>query len=150
MKWFFKRYNELRLTELYELLKLRASVFVVEQDCSYLDLDGNDPRAIHILGYKKDNLVAYSRIFRPGELEKKYASIGRIVIQKQSRGNGIGIDLVKKSIVFCKKQFGDQIIKISAQVYLIKFYKKCGFIEKGEVYLEDTIPHISMYLNYSD
>ena len=150
MKWFFKRYNELRLTELYELLKLRASVFVVEQDCSYLDLDGNDPRATHILGYKKDNLVAYSRIFRPGELEKKYASIGRIVIQKQSRGRGIGIDLVKKSIIFCKKQFGDQIIKISAQVYLINFYKKCGFIEKGEVYLEDAIPHISMYLNYSD
>ena len=71
MKWFFKRYNELRLNELYELLKLRATVFVVVQDCSYLYLDGIDPLAIHILGYKKDNLVAYSRIFNVGELEKK-------------------------------------------------------------------------------
>ena len=71
MEWLLKKYDELRLNELYELLKLRASVFVVEQDCPYLDLDGKDPRATHILGYQKNNLVAYSRIFRPGAFEKK-------------------------------------------------------------------------------
>jgi ElaA protein len=149
MEWLLKKYDELRLNELYELLKLRASVFVVEQDCPYLDLDGKDPRAIHILGYQKNNLVAYSRIFRPGAFEKTHARIGRIVIHKQSRRKGIGLELVQKSIAFCKEHFGNQTIKISAQVYLKNFYNQCGFIEKGEIYLEDGIPHFAMYLNHT-
>jgi ElaA protein len=148
MEWVLKKYDELRLNELYELLKLRASVFVVEQDCLYLDLDGKDPRATHILGYQKNNLVAYSRIFRSGAFEKKHARIGRIVIHKQSRRKGIGLELVKKSIAFCKEHFGNQTIKISAQVYLKNFYNQCGFIEKGEIYSEDGIPHFAMYLNH--
>lgn len=148
MEWLLKKYDELRLNELYELLKLRASVFVVEQDCLYLDLDGKDPRATHILGYQKNNLVAYSRIFRSGAFEKKHARIGRIVIHKQSRRKGIGLELVKKSIAFCKEHFGNQTIKISAQVYLKNFYNQCGFIEKGEIYSEDGIPHFAMYLNH--
>ena len=148
MEWLLKKYDELRLNELYELLKLRASVFVVEQDCPYLDLDGKDPRATHILGYQKNNLVAYSRIFRSGAFEKKHARIGRIVIHNQSRRKGIGLELVKKSIAFCKEHFGNQTIKISAQVYLKNFYNQCGFIEKGEIYSEDGIPHFAMYLNH--
>lgn len=149
MEWLFKKYDELRLNELYELLKLRASVFVVEQNCPYLDLDGKDHRATHILGYQKKKLVAYSRIFRPGAFDKKHARIGRIVIHKQSRRKGIGLELVKKSIAFCKERFGNQTIKISAQVYLKNFYNQYGFIEKGEIYLEDGIPHFAMYLNHT-
>ena len=147
MEWLFKKYDELRLNELYELLKLRASVFVVEQDCPYLDLDGEDLHATHILGYQKNNLVAYSRILRPGAFEKKHARIGRIVIQKQNRRKGIGFELVQKSIAFCNERFCNQAIKISAQVYLKNFYNQCGFIEKREIYLEDGIPHFAMYLN---
>ena len=149
MEWLFREYEELTLSELYELLKLRASVFVVEQDCPYQDLDGKDSRATHLLGYQKNKLIAYSRIFRPGAFEKKYARIGRIVTHKQNRGKGIGYTLVKKSIAFCKDHFGEQTIKISAQVYLIKFYTQCGFVEKGKTYLEDGIPHCAMYFNHS-
>ena len=85
MEWSLKKHEELKLSELYELLKLRASVFVVEQDCPYLDLDGKDSLATHILGYQRNKLVAYSRVFRPGSFEKKHARIGRIVVQKKSR-----------------------------------------------------------------
>ena len=149
MKWSFRAYDELKLSELYDLLELRAKVFVVEQDCAYQDLDGNDPKATHLLGYQKNKLIAYYRIFRPGAFEIKYARIGRIVTHKQNRGKGIGYTLVKKSIAFCKDHFGEQTIKISAQVYLIKFYTQCGFIEKGKTYLEDGIPHCAMYFNHS-
>lgn len=147
MEWLFREYEELTLSELYELLKLRASVFVVEQDCPYQDLDGKDSRATHLLGYQKNKLIAYSRIFRPGAFEKKHARIGRVVTQKQERGKGIGFNLVQKSISFCKEHFGNQTIKISAQVYLKKFYNQYGFVEKGKIYLEDGIPHCAMYLN---
>mgnify|MGYP001316993647 CR=1 FL=1 len=146
MEWSFRKYEELTLSELYELLKLRTSVFVVEQNCPYQDLDGKDSQATHLLGYKK-KLIAYSRIFPPGTIDKEHASIGRIITTKQERGKGIGFNLVKKSISFCKEHFGDQIIKISAQVYLKKFYNQCGFVEKGKIYLEDGIPHCAMYLN---
>lgn len=148
MEWIFKEYNELRLNELYELLKLRAKVFVVEQDCAYQDLDGKDAQATHLLGYKKNKLIAYSRIFRPGSFEKKFARIGRIVTQKQNRGKGIGYTVVQKSISFCKEHFGNQTIKISAQVYLKNFYNQCGFVEKGKIYLEDGIPHCAMFFNH--
>lgn len=114
MEWFFKKYDELRINELYELLKLRASVFVVEQDCPYLDLDGKDSLATHMLGYEENKLIAYSRIFRPGALEKKEVRIGRIVVKKQSRGKGLGKELVQKSIAFCQEHFGNQTTKISA------------------------------------
>ena len=146
MEWLFREYEKLTLSELYELLKLRASVFVVEQDCPYQDLDGKDLQATHLLGYKK-KLIAYSRIFPPGTVDKEHASIARIITIKQERGKGIGFKLVKKSVTFCREHFGDQIIKISAQVYLKKFYNQCGFVEKGKIYLEDGIPHCSMYLN---
>ena len=149
MEWSFRGYDELKLNELYDVLELRAKIFVVEQGCAYQDLDGNDFKAIHLLGYQKNKLIAYSRIFRPGVLEKKYAGIGRVVTHKQNRGKGIGYTLVKKSIAFCKDHFGEQTIKISAQVYLMKFYIKCGFVEKGKIYLEDGIPHCAMYFNYS-
>ena len=148
MQWSFRAYDELKLNELYDLLELRAKVFVVEQDCTYQDLDRNDSDAIHLLGYKKNKLIAYSRILRAGTIEKKYAMIGRIVTHKQSRGKGIGYSLVQKSIAFCREHFVGQTIKISAQVYLIKFYTQCGFVEKGKTYLEDGIPHCAMYFNH--
>jgi ElaA protein len=146
MEWSFKEFDKLRLTELYDLLKLRASVFVVEQNCPYQDLDEKDHHATHLLGYEKNNLVAYSRIFPRGTIDKKYASIGRIVTQKKSRGKGLGHELVKKSIDFCREQNTHQAIKISAQVYLKGFYSRLGFVEKGKIYLEDGIPHCAMYL----
>ena len=147
MEWLFKEYDDLKLNELYDLLKLRATVFVVEQSCVYLDLDGKDSKASHLMGYKNNKLIAYSRIFAPGVIDKNYARIGRIVTYKKYRGKGIGYNLVQKSIGFCKKRFGKNVIKISAQVYLKKFYNQCGFVEKGRTYMEDGIPHFAMYFN---
>ena len=146
MEWTFKKFDKLRLAELYDLLKLRASVFVVEQNCSYQDLDEIDHHATHLLGYEKNNLVAYSRIFPLGIIDKKHAIIGRIVTQNKSRGKGLGHELVEKSIDFCREQNIHQTIKISAQVYLKGFYNRLGFVEKGKIYLEDGIPHCAMYL----
>jgi ElaA protein len=147
MKWSFKAYDELKLSELYALLELRVKVFVVEQNCVYQDLDGNDLKAIHLLCFQKKKLIAYSRIFGPGAFEKKHVRIGRIVTQKQSRGKDIGYQLVQKSIMFCKEHFANSTIKISAQVYLKNFYNRCGFVEKGKTYFEDGIPHCAMYFN---
>lgn len=149
MEWSFKEYNELKLSELYELLRLRSSVFVVEQSCAYLDLDGKDDLATHLVGYQKKKIIVYSRIFALGVIEKNYARIGRIVTRKKNRGKGIGYNLVQKSIQFCKEKFGNKIIKISAQVYLKNFYNQCGFVEKGKIYMEDGIPHCAMYFNHN-
>lgn len=149
MRWIFKKFNKLNLEELYDLLKLRASVFVVEQECVYQDLDDKDNQAIHLLGYEKKKLVAYSRIFPPGKKKEKNARITRIVNQKQNRGQGIGFVLVQKSIQFCKEHYGHQTIKISAQVYLKNFYNDIGFVEKGNIYLEDGIPHCAMYFDFN-
>lgn len=149
MEWSFKEYNELKLSELYELLRLRSSVFVVEQSCAYLDLDGKDDLATHLVGYQKKKIIVYSRIFALGVIEKNYARIRRIVTRKKNRGKGIGYNLVQKSIQFCKEKFGNKIIKISAQVYLKNFYNQCGFVEKGKIYMEDGIPHCAMYFNHN-
>jgi ElaA protein len=138
-----KTYQELSRDELYALLQLRAEVFVVEQDCVYQDLDGKDQKALHVLGFKGDALVAYTRVFSPGVYFEE-ASIGRVVVQEKERSHKYGYDLMKRSIQAVDEQFNTTTIKISAQTYLKKFYNNLGFEEVGEGYLEDGIPHIGM------
>lgn len=150
MEWSFKKFDRLELSELYDILTLRSSVFVVEQECPYQDLDKKDHQATHLLGYTKNDLIAYARIFPPGVIDKKYARIGRVVTQKENRGKGIGFSLVEKSIRYCRDNFVCKTIKISAQVYLKSFYTRMGFVEKGKIYLEDGIPHRAMYLNLKE
>ncbi len=138
-----KTFQELELSELYDLLALRCQVFVVEQDCPYLDPDGKDDKAWHVLGHKDSKLVAYTRIFRPGDYFEE-CSIGRVVVAESERKFGFGKDIMKASIDFIYKQLGDVEISLSAQKYLLKFYRDLGFTERGEPYLEDGIPHMSM------
>lgn len=138
-----KTYKELTKDELYALLKLRAEVFIVEQDCIYQDIDGKDDKALHVLGYIKDKLIAYTRVFPP-ETYFEQASIGRVVVLEKERENSYGFALMEKSVQAVKENYNTAIIKISAQVYLKKFYNKLGFQEKGNEYLEDGIPHIRM------
>jgi len=132
--------------ELYEVLQLRSEVFVVEQDCVYQDIDFKDQKALHVLGYKNERLVAYTRIFKPGDYFDE-ASIGRVVVQQNERKYGYGHDLIKESINVIETQLGTNIIHISAQTYLEKFYNTHGFEQNGEGYLEDGIPHIKMIKN---
>lgn len=139
-------FQELSLYELYDILKLRQEVFIVEQDCPYLDADGKDRKAFHIMFCKDSELIAYTRLLAPGASYEKYASIGRVINAEKERGKGIGKELMVYSIEKCKELFPDKSIKISAQVYLEKFYKSLGFEETGDRYLEDGIPHMAMIL----
>ncbi len=138
-----KRFDELSTPELYKILRLRAQVFVVEQDCVYQDIDNKDQKALHVIGYKNNEVVAYTRIFEAGDYFKK-ASIGRVVVAENERKYGYGHDLIKESIDAIEKYFDTKDIKISAQTYLKKFYKTHGFEQVGKEYLEDGIPHIGM------
>lgn len=138
-----KTFHELSAQELYAMLQLRSEVFVVEQNCVYQDIDGKDQKAIHILGIKNDKIVAYTRIFKPGDYFE-YASIGRVVVAKTERQHKYGYDIMNASIGAIEKEFKEHIIKISAQAYLKSFYNNLGFKQIGEEYLEDDIPHIAM------
>ena len=138
-----KAFNELTLNSLYEVLQLRAEVFVVEQNCPYQDVDGKDQKAMHILGYHKEQLVAYTRVFEPGYYFDN-ASIGRVVVKENVRQYGFGKDIMKASIAFIEDTLDLSTIELSAQTYLKKFYNDLGFQEIGEGYLEDDIPHIRM------
>lgn len=146
LKTKVKSFSELTTKELYDLLRLRSEVFVVEQDCVYQDLDGKDKKAIHVLGLKNDKIVAYTRIFKPGDYFNE-ASIGRVVVSENERNYKYGYDIMKASIEVIKNNFNTTKIKISAQVYLGKFYNNLGFKAIGEEYLEDGIPHIAMILD---
>ncbi len=138
-----KTFEELTKKELYDLLRLRAEVFVVEQDCAYQDLDGKDIKALHVLGKKDNEVVAYTRAFKPGDYFKE-ASIGRVVVKKNQRKFSYGREIMKATIQAVKKNFEESIIHVSAQTYLQKFYNSLGFEQIGEEYLEDGIPHIGM------
>lgn len=138
-----KDFQQLTKTELYDLLQLRSEVFVVEQDCVYQDIDGKDEKALHVIGYKNQKLVAYTRIFKPGDYFNE-ASIGRVVVKQNQRQHKYGYDIMKASIEAIKDHFNTSAIRISAQTYLKTFYNNLGFKEVGEEYLEDGIPHINM------
>ncbi|WP_111308700.1 GNAT family N-acetyltransferase [Confluentibacter sediminis] len=138
-----KSFDDLSTQELYDILQLRSAVFVVEQNCVYQDLDGKDQMAIHVLGIKNNKIIAYTRIFKPGDYFEE-ASIGRVVVSRNERQYKHGYDIMNASIEAIEKEFKEHTIKISAQAYLKIFYKNLGFKEIGEEYLEDGIPHIAM------
>jgi ElaA protein len=140
-----KQFKALSVSELYSILKLRSEVFVVEQNCVYLDIDGKDQKALHVLGFLNDEIVAYTRIFKPKDYFEN-ASIGRVVIDPKHRDKKWGNELMKSSILAIKTNFEATKITISAQLYLLKFYQQLGFIATSETYLEDDIPHIEMQI----
>ena len=142
-KW--KNFDELSLDDLYAILNLRQKVFIVEQDCPYIDADYTDQDAFHLLGYQGNNLIAYLRAFKPG-IKYEGSSMGRIVTEKNSRGIGLGKEIIKEGVRFLKKEYPSYEIVISAQHRLQHFYIELGFISRGDVYLEDNIDHIQMYI----
>jgi len=138
-----KSFEELTAKELYRILQLRSEIFVVEQNCVYLDMDDKDQKALHVMGMKNGNIVAYTRIFKPGDYFE-FASIGRVVVSQIQRQHKYGYDIMYASIKAIKDNFKVTEIKIGAQCYLKKFYGNLEFKEVGEEYLEDGIPHIHM------
>lgn len=140
-------FEQLSVQELYDIMVLRQAIFVVEQDCPYLDADGIDSAGWHLMGRNpKGKLVLYTRLLPKGISYKNYTSIGRVVNHKSTRGMGAGQLLMWKSIELCRHLFGNEPIKIGAQTYLLEFYGKFGFQSTGENYLEDGIPHTKMVL----
>lgn len=145
LSYSVKRFQELSLEELYAILRLRQEVFIVEQNCPYLDCDDKDQKSHHLLG--KDNeghLLAYCRILEKGISYENYSSIGRVVTSILIRGNGEGRALMKYAIKETLRLFPKEKIKISAQSYITPLYQSLGFVKVGEEYLEDDIPHIGM------
>jgi ElaA protein len=158
-------FSELTVYELYSIMALRQEVFVVEQNCPYLDADGKDIDGFHLLGYadlteKRENtegdaavgfgisnaLLAYTRLLAKGVSYDDYASIGRVINAPKVRGMGVGKKLMTESIEQMARLFPNEAVKIGAQSYLLKFYASLGFVSTGEEYLEDGIPHTSMVL----
>lgn len=143
IQWKIKSFENLSVQELYDILRLRSEIFVVEQNCVYLDLDGKDKLALHLLGEFEGKIVAYSRLFKPG-ISFDNASIGRVVVDANYRDRKWGHNLMRESITGIKNHFGESKITIGAQLYLKKFYEAQGFVQTSEMYLEDDIPHIEM------
>ena len=143
MKLCIKRFDELTADELYGIIELREKVFVVEQNCPYLDADGLDKNAIHLWYEDDEGVQAYLRILERGA-ESEYVSIGRVVTSK--RRSGLGTSLMKDGIRAARKYMKADHIYLEGQVYVEEFYKKLGFKRISEEFLLDGIPHVKMLL----
>ena len=145
MNTVIKKFSELSTEEIYNILKLRSEVFVVEQNCVYQDIDEKDQKATHLFIEKNNEIIAYTRIFKKGDYYEENPSIGRVVVSKKERGKNLGKEIMLNSIEFIKKEMEGRKIELSAQKYLDKFYKDLDFYSEGEDYLEDGIPHQRMF-----
>ena len=145
MNTVIKKFSELSTEEIYNILKLRSEVFVVEQNCVYQDIDEKDQKATHLFIEKNNEIIAYTRIFKKGDYYEENPSIGRVVVSKKERGKKLGKEIMLNSIEFIKKELEGRKIELSAQKYLDKFYKDLDFYSEGEDYLEDGIPHQRMF-----
>jgi ElaA protein len=165
LKFKCVHFSELTVYELYSVMALRQEVFVVEQNCPYLDADGKDLLGFHLLGYADlaenaqkgqntegvlsndfEGLLAYTRLLPKGIAYENYASIGRVINSPKVRRRGVGKMLMEESIAQMARLFPNDAVKIGAQSYLLNFYESLGFVSTGEEYLEDDIPHTSMIL----
>lgn len=141
--WRSHAFDELSPQHLYALLQLRSEVFVVEQKCLFLDLDGADSQAVHLLGWRDGRLDACARCFPPGVVFPE-ASIGRIATRMAARGGGLGHQLVREALALVATRWGRQPIRIGAQARLRHFYEEHGFLDMNKPYVEDGIDHLEM------
>lgn len=145
LQWSLVSFDQLSPLQLYAILKLRSEVFVVEQQCIFLDMDDKDPHCYHLMGWKDKELVATTRLVPPG-ISYPEASIGRVATSLSIRRTGIGKELMERSIALAIELFKTNTLVIGAQLYLEKFYSNLGFRKSSEIYLEDGIEHIEMTL----
>ena len=141
--WRLMAFDDLRVSVLYEMLRLRSEVFVVEQQCVFQDIDGADRQAMHLMGVQHSELQAYARCFGPG-VKFAEASIGRVLTRQSARGAGLGHALMEQAVSAVSQVWGPQAIRIGAQMQLAGFYAKHGFVDVGKTYMEDGIPHLEM------
>jgi ElaA protein len=146
--WTCKAFNDLSGFEVYQILAARAAVFVVEQNCVYDDADFSDAHCHHLIAWRADTdaskqLAAYARLVPPG-LKYSEAAIGRVITSATVRRQKLGAELMQRAIASCNERFGEGPIRISAQLYLLAFYTRLGFVQDSEIYPEDGIPHVQM------
>lgn len=142
--WKIKTFEEFTVPELYNLLKARSEVFVVEQNCVYLDADGYDQQAIHVWAEDEEGeILAYCRVFDKG-IKYEETSLGRVITTQKGRGRSLGKQLIQYAVETIENRYHTSEIRISAQDYLLKFYGDFGFEDTGKKYLEDDIPHTEM------
>lgn len=145
MNWNLKYFEDLSVRELYEIGRLRQEIFILEQNCPYVDFDGKDYFCYHLMGSDESGeLLAYARLVPEGISYEDYVSIGRVICSASIRRSGLGRALMRESIECCERLFGKRDIKIGAQTYLLKFYESFGFKSNAIEYLEDGIPHTEM------
>ena len=144
MKFFTAPFLDIPAGKLYRILALRSDVFVVEQNCAYQDLDGKDEQSIWVWAEDESGTVHATARLLPAGISYKEISIGRVCTSMESRRTGLGKLLMEECLNQCEQIWGKQNITISAQQYLLKFYNELGFVEEGEMYLEDYIPHLKM------
>lgn len=144
MELIIKHFNELSARELFEIYKLRVSVFVVEQSCPYQEVDDADKAAYHLVLRDEDGIQAYARVLPPGVMSFDDAAIGRVIAVK--RRQGLGSRIVSAAIDTAREKFSAESISLEAQVYAMPLYEKLGFRPTSEEFLEDGIPHIKMTL----
>jgi len=140
--WQIKQFSELTTQELFEIYKIRSKVFVVEQDRLYQDVDDQDLDCYHLMNMEDNQLISYARIFQEGN----HISFGRVVIDKDHRGNGMGAQLVEEILKMIKKYYPGQRIEIHAEDYVQHFYEKFGFERIGDVITFNNSPHVKMIL----
>lgn len=141
MEIVVKKFDDFTTRELYEVLKARAEVFVVEQNCVYQDMDDKDYESVHVIGYENGKIMAYLRAFTKVDLPK-IVQLGRVL--STERGKGFGEQIVREGILAAKEYMNAEKIYIEAQCYAIGFYEKFGFQVTSEEFLEDGIPHVEM------
>lgn len=143
LDWTLAAWDDLSTRQLHDLLQLRSTVFVVEQNCVFQDIDGADPQALHLLGSHSGQLLAYARCFPPG-VKFSEASIGRVVTSPAARGGGLGHALIDRAMAAVSATWGQQPIRIGAQAHLVGYYARHGFVDDGKPYVEDAIDHLEM------
>lgn len=144
VRWETRSWDALDRDTLYALIGLREAVFVVEQDCPYLDADGRDPLAHHLIGWDGDTAVATLRLFGPDVVRPGEVVFGRVVTAATHRRQGLGRELMERGLAEGERLFGPYPVWLSGQAYLQGFYESLGFVVDGPGYLEDDIPHLPM------
>lgn len=143
LEWCLATFDTLSGPALYALLQLRSEVFVVEQRCMFQDMDGADAHALHLMGWRHGELLAYARCF-PAGVKYAEASIGRVVTRRCARGDGLGHRLIQQAVQSVHAHWGAQPIRIGAQAHLEAFYRQHGFVAASSAYVEDGIVHLEM------
>lgn len=143
LRWQWFKFHEFTPSLLYQVLKLRQDVFVVEQNCPYPELDDKDQDSLHLVGFDQEEIAATTRVVPPG-ISYPELSLGRVVVSPKYRGKGLGHILLTETLNGILQHYGTVAVKISAQTHLQSYYQAAGFHTVGEAYLEDGFPHVAM------